>query len=70
MPLAAGSVSLRELAIWVRDASAVYRADWEARLDGYVEQTPQAANAVRRLNQGAVDRIVWVMTVAGLEAAY
>jgi hypothetical protein len=37
------------------------------RLDGFVEQAQAAALALRRLDQQAVDRIVWAMVVAGLE---
>jgi acetaldehyde dehydrogenase / alcohol dehydrogenase len=40
-----------------------------ARLDGYVERARAAARALRRLDQEAVDRIVWAMVVAGLEHA-
>jgi acetaldehyde dehydrogenase/alcohol dehydrogenase len=40
-----------------------------ARLDGYVERAAAAARAFRRLDQEAVDRIVWAMVVAGLEHA-
>jgi acetaldehyde dehydrogenase / alcohol dehydrogenase len=39
------------------------------RLDGYVERAAEAARAFRRLDQEAVDRIVWAMVVAGLEHA-
>jgi acetaldehyde dehydrogenase / alcohol dehydrogenase len=41
----------------------------DARLDGYVEQAQAAATALRRLDQGEVDAIVWAMVVAGLEHA-
>ena len=44
-------------------------AEWAARLDGYVERATEASNALRELDQEAVDRIVWAMTVAGLEHA-
>ena len=40
-----------------------------ARLDGFVERAREAARELRRLDQQAVDRIVWAMVVAGLEAA-
>ncbi len=43
--------------------------EWTARLDGYVERAQRAADAMRQLDQDAVDRIVWAMTVAGLEQA-
>jgi acetaldehyde dehydrogenase/alcohol dehydrogenase len=39
------------------------------RLDGYVERARGAATAFRELDQEAVDRIVWAMTVAGLRSA-
>jgi acetaldehyde dehydrogenase / alcohol dehydrogenase len=57
------------MAIETMDQSALERAEWEARLDGYVERAQTAADALRRLDQDAVDRIVWAMTVAGLEHA-
>ena len=40
-----------------------------SRLDGFVERALEAARALRELDQEAVDRIVWAMTVAGLENA-
>ena len=40
-----------------------------ARLDGFVERAQAAAQELRRLDQQAVDRIVWAMVVAGLESA-
>jgi hypothetical protein len=39
------------------------------RLYGYVERARTAARAFRRLDQEAVDAIVWAMVVAGLEHA-
>jgi acetaldehyde dehydrogenase / alcohol dehydrogenase len=39
------------------------------RIDDAVARAAAAATAFRRLDQEAVDRIVWAMTVAGLEAA-
>ena len=39
------------------------------RLDGFVDRAQAAARAFRRLDQEAVDRIVWAMVVAGLRAA-
>ncbi len=39
------------------------------RLDGFVERARVAADAFRGLDQEAVDRIVWEMVVAGLEAS-
>ena len=44
-------------------------AEWAARLDGFVERAQKASLALRELDQEAVDRIVWAMTVAGLEHA-
>jgi acetaldehyde dehydrogenase / alcohol dehydrogenase len=44
-------------------------AEWAARLDGFVERARDASVALRELDQEAVDRIVWAMTVAGLENA-
>ena len=43
--------------------------EWAARLDGFVERARKASLALRELDQEAVDRIVWAMTVAGLEHA-
>ena len=40
-----------------------------ARLDDFVERAQAAAHELRRLDQESVDRIVWAMVVAGLEAA-
>ena len=45
------------------------RGAWSARLDGYVQRATDAARSLRSLDQAAVDRIVWAMTVAGLENA-
>ncbi|HEX8977018.1 MAG TPA: bifunctional acetaldehyde-CoA/alcohol dehydrogenase [Solirubrobacteraceae bacterium] len=45
------------------------QADWIPRIDEYVTRGRQAAAALRGLDQEAVDRIVWAMTVAGLEHA-
>ncbi|MFN8205635.1 MAG: aldehyde dehydrogenase family protein, partial [Solirubrobacteraceae bacterium] len=41
----------------------------DERLDGFVARARTAADAMRRLDQEAVDRIVWAMVVAGLEHA-
>ncbi len=43
--------------------------EWSARLDEFVARAQDAATAFRKLDQEAVDRIVWAMTVAGLEHA-
>jgi acetaldehyde dehydrogenase/alcohol dehydrogenase len=40
-----------------------------ARLEGFVDRATRAATAFRRLDQKAVDEIVWAMVVAGLENA-
>jgi acetaldehyde dehydrogenase/alcohol dehydrogenase len=44
-------------------------AEQAARLDGFVARAGQAASDFRRLDQAAVDEIVWAMVVAGLESA-
>ncbi len=51
------------------DSSTVTGAEWATRLDGFVKRARDAAVALRKLDQEAVDRIVWAMTVAGLEHA-
>jgi acetaldehyde dehydrogenase/alcohol dehydrogenase len=40
------------------------------RLDGFVIRAEAAAKSFRRLDQEAVDAIVWAMVVAGLESAF
>ena len=57
------------MAIVTEAGAAVGGKAWEQRLDGYVQRARDAAIALRRLDQEAVDRIVWAMTVAGLEHA-
>src|ERR1700741_772381 len=58
------------MAIEMDDVATARGGEWTARLDGYVEPArAAAAAALRELDQGAVDRIVWAMTVAGLEHA-
>ena len=57
------------MATTISEAAAVGNAEWAARLDGFVTRARQAADALRALDQPAVDRIVWAMTVAGLENA-
>ncbi|HET8980928.1 MAG TPA: bifunctional acetaldehyde-CoA/alcohol dehydrogenase [Solirubrobacteraceae bacterium] len=57
------------MATAVTDASAAGTKEWTARLDGYVQRARTAAEQLRGLDQEAVDRIVWAMTVAGLENA-
>ena len=44
-------------------------ADAAARLDGFVDRARTAAADFRKLDQAAVDRIVWAMVVAGLKNA-
>jgi acetaldehyde dehydrogenase/alcohol dehydrogenase len=44
-------------------------AGWTNRLDDYVSRAQQAADELRALDQQQVDRIIWAMTVAGLEHA-
>src|SRR5688572_27344720 len=53
----------------VTQPAARVGAEQAARLDGYVERAQDAAHELRRLDQEAVDRIVWAMVVAGLESA-
>jgi acetaldehyde dehydrogenase/alcohol dehydrogenase len=43
--------------------------DQTARLETYVSRAGRAAEEFRRLDQEAVDEIVWAMVVAGLESA-
>ncbi len=57
------------MATQVKDQTAVDRGEWETRLDGFVVRAQGAADALRKLDQEAVDRIVWAMTAAGLENA-
>ncbi|MBV8220009.1 MAG: aldehyde dehydrogenase family protein, partial [Solirubrobacterales bacterium] len=58
------------MATAVKDQAAPEtEVEWAARLDGFVERAREAATALRKLDQEAVDRIVWAMTVAGLENA-
>jgi long-chain acyl-CoA synthetase len=58
------------MAIAINETAAPVRhTEWERRLDGYVQRAQDAAVALRCLDQEAVDRIVWAMTVAGLEHA-
>jgi acetaldehyde dehydrogenase/alcohol dehydrogenase len=51
------------------DGLAAHGEEWTARLDGFVARARAAAEQMRSLDQAAVDRIVWAMTVAGLEHA-
>src|SRR6516165_8273754 len=58
------------MATTVKDQAAPETdAEWARRLDGFVERAREASTALRELDQQAVDRIVWAMTVAGLEHA-
>src|SRR6188472_2242852 len=57
------------MATVINDPAAAQDVEWAARLDGYVQRAREASAALRELDQEAVDRIVWAMTVAGLEHA-
>ena len=57
------------MAVVITDAGEAAGGEWAARLDAYVQRARDAADALRKLDQEAVDRIVWAMTVAGLENA-
>ncbi len=57
------------MAITTDDTTAAAGGEWASRLDGFVQRARDAADAFRKLDQEAVDRIVWAMTVAGLEHA-
>jgi acetaldehyde dehydrogenase/alcohol dehydrogenase len=57
------------MAIVTTDPAAPGSEAWAARLDGFVGRARAAADAMRALDQEQVDRIVWAMTVAGLEHA-
>jgi acetaldehyde dehydrogenase / alcohol dehydrogenase len=54
---------------WRDRAVEATSSDRMAEIDAVVERAADAATAYRRLDQDEVDRIVWAMTVAGLEAA-
>ena len=57
------------MATAIKEPPASPDAEWAERLDGFVERAQEASRALRELDQEAVDRIVWAMTVAGLENA-
>jgi acetaldehyde dehydrogenase / alcohol dehydrogenase len=57
------------MAVTIPGPPSAGSSEWTARLDGYVERARDAAVALRELDQVAVDRIVWAMTVTGLEHA-
>ena len=57
------------MATAIKEGAAPLDAEWAARLDGFVDRAHAASVALRKLDQEAVDRIVWAMTVAGLENA-
>ncbi|MGO9972170.1 MAG: bifunctional acetaldehyde-CoA/alcohol dehydrogenase [Solirubrobacteraceae bacterium] len=57
------------MATTTEDSTVAQPDEWSARLDGFVERAQAAATAYRKLDQKAVDEIVWAMTVAGLENA-
>ncbi len=50
-------------------AQAALAPERRAEIDEIVTRARRAAEAFRRLDQEAVDRIVWAMVVAGLESA-
>jgi acetaldehyde dehydrogenase / alcohol dehydrogenase len=53
----------------IADEAAAIEPALAERLDGYVGRAQSAADDFRRLDQEAVDRIVWAMVVAGLRSA-
>jgi acetaldehyde dehydrogenase/alcohol dehydrogenase len=53
----------------VTEPVAAVGSERAERLDDVVADAQAAARALRRLDQEGVDRIVWAMTVAGLESA-
>ena len=57
------------MATAVKEPTGSTKSEWAERLDGFVERAREASTALRKLDQEAVDRIVWAMTVAGLENA-
>ena len=57
------------MATAIKEPPAPTDAEWAERLDGFVQRAQEASKALRELDQEAVDRIVWAMTVAGLENA-
>jgi acetaldehyde dehydrogenase / alcohol dehydrogenase len=57
------------MATATKEPPAPTDAEWAERLDGFVQRAQEASIALRKLDQEAVDRIVWAMTVAGLESA-
>jgi acetaldehyde dehydrogenase / alcohol dehydrogenase len=57
------------MAVAITDSGDAASGEWTARLDAYVQRASDAADAMRALDQEAVDRIVWAMTVTGLEHA-
>jgi acetaldehyde dehydrogenase/alcohol dehydrogenase len=65
----AAGASVARMAIATDQETAASHTEWEQRLDEYVQRARDAAVALRALDQEAVDRIVWAMTVAGLEHA-
>ncbi len=53
----------------IEDQDHTGDVEWTGRLDAFVQRAQDAATALRELDQEAVDRIIWAMTVAGLENA-
>ena len=69
MPVPLAPATLTRMAVTIPGPPSAGSSEWTARLDGYVERARDAAVALRELDQVAVDRIVWAMTVTGLEHA-
>jgi acyl-CoA reductase-like NAD-dependent aldehyde dehydrogenase len=65
----AAGATVAGMAIATEEETATSHTESEQRLDDYVQRARDAAVALRALDQEAVDRIVWAMTVAGLEHA-
>lgn len=57
------------MAIATPEPGTAHDEEWSARLDEYVARAKRAADSFRKLDQEQVDRVVWAMTVAGLEHA-
>jgi acetaldehyde dehydrogenase / alcohol dehydrogenase len=69
MPADDRAARLAQMAIEVHAPTPAERSEWAARFDAYVHRAREAAEPLRKLDQESVDRIVWAMTVAGLEHA-
>jgi acetaldehyde dehydrogenase / alcohol dehydrogenase len=57
------------MATAIKEPPTTTDTEWAQRLDGFVQRAQEASIGLRKLDQEAVDRIVWAMTVAGLENA-